>query len=217
MVQSYSVMERVLAELDKAPDDIIELMGSESLCEMTVRALTKIGAMPAGNQRSVDLLVAYFADDLAISMRAWQATLQSRKPGRPRVPFGEAAVYAAAFHHFIDLGAGRAKAAGAAASLLGAPATKDRVQKGERRFRWEVGELAHQLALHGRSEEAVEQYRASQVQLLGVIWTQIEAHAAAIERERADHASRRKDARHARYIGAERGGSIGSSNNGDDR
>lgn len=115
--------------------------------------------------------------------------------GRPQVDHNTRIIYAAAFSLFTTEGKSCSAAARQAAQFLGAPATKDRVEKNLRAW-------LRKASAAVRAQGGCQKLRRFLWDTLFVVAEELRVIAAELEAERAAEASRRKTARHISFIGA---------------
>lgn len=129
-----TLMQRALVDLSRGPDDIVELFGPTRVREITIAMLRGIGCKLEGDAETVELLIQYAREvDVEPWLRTWHKSLERPQRGRPSRDFFDIVIYAAAMARFRNMQA--KQPAALATKWLGAPATKDRVEKGDRQFR----------------------------------------------------------------------------------
>lgn len=117
------------------------------------------------------------------------------KRGRPPVDHNTRTIYAAALVMFTGDGVSNSAAAKQAAQFLGAPATKDRVEKNFNAWRRKATE-----ALTAR--DGCPELRRVLTNALFLVADELRVIAAELEAERTAEAARRKSSRHISFIGA---------------
>jgi len=115
--------------------------------------------------------------------------------GRPQVDYNTRIIYAAAFSLFTTEGKSHSAAAKQAAQFLGAPATKDRVEKNLKAWLRKAS-----AAVHARG--GCPKLRRFLWDTLFAVAEELRVIAADLEAERAAEAARRKSSRHISFIGA---------------
>ncbi|RWH18177.1 MAG: hypothetical protein EOQ75_22005 [Mesorhizobium sp.] len=188
---AQSLLQRALTDLDRGPHDIVELFGSAKVREITVAALRGTGCKLEGDTETVERLIEY-ATRFVIEpwLREWRGSFEPANLGRPRTDLFEIVIYAAARHRF---GGEHRNPAALAAKWLGEPATKDKVEKREKRFR-RIFSRVYALAGLSRAEAAEQSARI----LLDVI-LDLEKLDAKMAAERAATSRAKRDARHGSF------------------
>ena len=129
---AQSLLQRALVDLERSPDDIVELFGSAGVREITIAMLNGVGCKLDGDTKTVELLIQYASEvDVEPWLREWRKSFERPNRGRPPTDLFDITIYAAALSRFYHVKG----AAAAAAEWLGAPATKDRVEKNAKLFR----------------------------------------------------------------------------------
>ncbi|QPC90005.1 hypothetical protein [Mesorhizobium sp. INR15] len=127
-----TLMQRALTDLPRGPEDIVELFGPAHVRDITIQILQGVGCKLDGDTMSVELLIQYARQvDVEPRLRQWRRSFERPHRGRPPTDLFDATIYAAARNRFRHVKNGAA----AAAEWLGLPATKDRVEKGDKLFR----------------------------------------------------------------------------------
>ncbi|RUV42701.1 MULTISPECIES: hypothetical protein [unclassified Mesorhizobium] len=189
---AQSLLQRALTDLDRGPEDIVELFGPGNVRDLAIAMLSASGCALDGSPADVERLVKYATEvDVEPWLREWRKSFGPANLGRPRTDLFEIVIYAAARHRF---GGEHRNPAALAAKWLGEPATKDKVEKREKRFRRIFSHAYVAYAGLSRAEAAEHSARI----LLDVILDleKLDAKMAA-ERVATSHAKR--DSRHAPF------------------
>ncbi|RWG08267.1 hypothetical protein [Mesorhizobium sp.] len=188
---AQSLLQRALTDLDRGPEDIVELFGPARVREIATAMLRATGCALDGSPTDVERLIKYATEvDVEPWLREWRESFEPDCRGRPRTDLSEIVIYAAARHRF---GGEHRNPAGLAAKWLGEPATKDKVEKREKRFR-RIFSRVYALAGLSRAEAAERSARI----LLDVI-IDLEKLDAKMAAERAATVRAKKDARHGSF------------------
>ncbi|MER9950218.1 hypothetical protein [Mesorhizobium sp. M0047] len=185
------MLQRALVEIPRGPDDIVELFGPARVREITIAALKATGCALESDPETVERLVGYATKiDVEPWLRTWQKSFEPASQGRPRTDLFETVIYTAALYRFR--GTIRNPAA-AAARWLGEPATKDKVEKRDQKFRRIFGRVYEHVGL----SRSVGVERSAKL-LLEVI-SNLEKLDAKMADERAAGLRAKKTARHASF------------------
>ncbi|MER8374412.1 hypothetical protein [Mesorhizobium sp. M1406] len=186
-----SLLRRALVEMPRGPDDIVELFGPARVREITIAALKATGCALESDPETVERLIGYAAKvDVEPWLREWQKSSEPASQGRPRTDLFETIIYTAALYRFR--GTIRNPAA-VAAKWLGEPATKDKVEKRDQKFRRIFARVYEHVGL----SRAIGVERPAQL-LLDVI-LDLERLDAKMAAERAAGARAKKTTRHASF------------------
>lgn len=188
---AQSLLQRALTDLDRGPEDIVELFGPANVRDITVAALRGTGCKLEGDTETIERLIEYTTQFLIEPwLREWRQSFEPDNRGRPRTDLFEIVIYAAARHRF---GGDHRNPAALAAKWLGEPATKDKVEKREKRFR-RIFSRVYAFAGLSRAEAAEHSARI----LLDVI-LDLEKLDAKMVDERATASRAKRDGRHASF------------------
>ncbi|RWF36873.1 hypothetical protein [Mesorhizobium sp.] len=188
---AQSLLQRALTDLDRGPEDIVELFGPANLRDIAIAMLQATGCALDGSPADVERLVKYAIEvDVEPWLREWRKSFEPANLGRPRTELFEIVIYAAARHRF---GGEHRNPAALAAKWLGEPATKDKVEKREKRFR-RIFSRVYAFAGLSRAEAAEHAARI----LLDVI-LDLEKLDAKMAAERAVTSRAKRDGRHAPF------------------
>ncbi|WP_315918640.1 hypothetical protein [Mesorhizobium sp. SP-1A] len=194
-------MQRALREFKKATPERIEAAGqyrAEWLRNLAIRFLPAHGVKLIGDPSLVEFTIGRVTCDFSDAVKIAEDEAASRKRGRPANDLDTNMIYAAAVTLQAD-GLSIAEAARRAAKFLGAPATKDRVEKGLKAFlRWGGG--VREAA--SRTGEDVERASYFVIWLLTTTRFELTRFAKEIAAEKAEAEARRKFGRHVSFIGA---------------
>ncbi|MER9758469.1 hypothetical protein [Mesorhizobium sp. M0138] len=188
---AQSLLQRALVALDRGPEDIVELFGPDRVQEIAAAMLRGRGCKLDGSPADVEHLVGYaMKTDVEPWLREWRKSFEPSKSGRPTTDLFEIVLYTAALYRFK----GKAKnPAGTAAKWLGEPATKDKVEKRDKKFRRIFGGAYEKVGL----SRALGVERSAEL-LLDVI-LDLEKLDVAMADERAAGLRAKKTTRHASF------------------
>lgn len=188
---AQSLLQRALTDLDRGPEDIVELFGPARVREITVAALRGTGCKLEGDTETVERLIKYATEvDVEPWLREWRKSFEPGNRGRPRTDLFEIVICAAALYRFR----GKVKKpAGVAAEWLGEPATKEKVEKRDKAFRRIFGRVYDQIGV----PRAVGLERSAE--LLFDVIVDLEKLDAKIADEHAAASRAKRDARHAPF------------------
>jgi hypothetical protein len=185
-----SLLQRALTDLDRGPDDIVELFGPDRVREIALAMLRGLGCKLDGDPNTVELLIQYAREvDVEPWLREWRKSFERPRRGRPPTDLFDATIYAAA----LSRAAGVKEASAAAAKWLGPPATKDRVEKNAKFFRKVMSKaylgmsLPREVAVHSAARIILDVIR------------DLEALEAKMTDEKAAAFRAKKNARHASF------------------
>ncbi|TIX32586.1 MAG: hypothetical protein E5V37_07645 [Mesorhizobium sp.] len=188
---AQSLLQRALIDLDRGPQDIVELFGPASVRDVAIAALRGNGCKLDGSSVDVERLIKYATEvDVEPWLREWRRSFESKHRGRPRTDLFEIVLCAAALYRFRGK---TKKSAGAAAEWLGEPATKEKVEKRDKAFRRIFG----RVYAHIGTSRAVGLEQSARL-LLDVI-VDLERLDARMAEERTAASRAKRDARHAPF------------------
>lgn len=162
---------------------------------LAIEDLKDRGVVLIGHPSLIEYAVA---QESVLVAEAQKATLEgktARKRGRPAVDPIALNIYVAALAIFEQEGVSVAAAAKQAARFLGEPATKDRVEKGRKRWL----DTASVFLTLTNGSEITREFLARLVASNG---NELKRIAAELEADKAAEAARRKSARFAPFFGA---------------
>ncbi|ESY92698.1 hypothetical protein [Mesorhizobium sp. LNHC209A00] len=186
-----SLLRRALTDLDRGPDDIVELLGPARVRDVTMSALRDDGCKLEGDTATVERLIEY-ATKFVVEpwLREWRQSFEPANLGRPHTDLFEIVICAAALHRFR---ADNRNPAALAARWLGEPATKDKVEKREKKFR-RIFSHVYAYAGLSRAESAERSARL----VLDVI-LDLEAIETKMTAEHAAASSAKRNTRHGSF------------------
>lgn len=188
MADPRTLLQRALTDLDRGPPDLVALFGPAKIRELTVDWLRADGCGLTGDDATVERLIAYATPEVVNALLELERSSTPTRKGRPRNDIFDMTIYAAAYFKFV----GEAKRAARAARWLGAPATKDRVDRNMRRF---IQSLHIAYSAIGAPEKMFEAAMSIVLEAQG----DLEKLERKIEAERRAESARRKSSRFSSF------------------
>lgn len=198
MKPSDSVFNRALARFkNRSADDEQRLDEYKRACarRLAIEDLKDRGVVLMGHSSLIEYAISQESVRVAEAQKALLEGKTTRKRGRPAVDPIAVAIYNAAIALFLQDGVSVAAAAKQAAKFLGEPATKDRIEKGHKRW---LDTASDFLTFTSRSE-ITREFLAFHVFYLA---SELKRIAVELEADKAAEAARRKSARFAPFFGA---------------